>query len=222
MDGCRRGGSVLSSGSSKGETRVQQPTPAEQAIARRSAESRATVPDMELRVAVDMRACIQLHERDGTSTTAMLARACALALAEHPRANGAYRDGRFELYSRVNVGLVLASEDAYLIPTVFDADQKTVAELTAEIDEIAQAAQSGRLASPAFSGATFTLWDAGELGVLSVTIPVNPPQAAAITAGMITDASLVLTLSCDHRILYGASAARLLAGVRSRLELAAL
>src|SRR5947209_13536557 len=87
----------LSSEGARGETRVEQPTAAERAVARRAAESRATVPAVELTLA-----------RDEPASTARLLRASALALTEHPRANAAYRDGRFELHSRVNVGVIVA------------------------------------------------------------------------------------------------------------------
>ena len=109
----------------RGDPTVQEPTAAERAVARRAAESRATVPDLELRRrGRHGRVPRAIAPRTARSLTAMLARACALALRAVPRANGAYRDGRFELYSRVNIGIALADEDTYLIPTVFDADRK--------------------------------------------------------------------------------------------------
>jgi pyruvate dehydrogenase E2 component (dihydrolipoamide acetyltransferase) len=145
--------------------------------------------------------------------TAHVVRACALALVEHPRANGAYRDGHFELYSRINVGLVLALEGTYLIPTVLDADHRSLDELRREVGELQSGAFGGRLTPPAFSGATFTAWNAGELGIAQASLPVVPPQAAVLVAGTNS-----LTLSCDHRILYGAAAAGFLAAVSRRLS----
>jgi pyruvate dehydrogenase E2 component (dihydrolipoamide acetyltransferase) len=193
----------VSGGGPKGETRVIQPTPAERTVARRAAESRATVPHLDLSVSL-----IRPAELD----TAHLVRACALTLVEHPRANGAYRDGHFELYSRINIGLVLALKDTYLIPTVFDADAKTLDELRREVAELRSGALGGGLAPPAFSGATFTVWNAGALGIAQASLPVVPPQAAALAAGTSS-----LTLTCDHRILYGVAAASFLAGVNRRL-----
>ena len=187
----------------KGETSAGQLTPAERTVARRAAESRATIPHLELSVPVP--ASAQLD-------TAQLIRACALALVEHPRGNGSYRDGHFELYSRVNIGLVLALEDTYLIPTVFDADGKALDELRGEVAELERAAIGGRLTASAFSGATFTLWNAGALGIGQASLPVVPGQAAVLAAGTTS-----LTLTCDHRILYGAAAAGLLADVSRRL-----
>ncbi len=194
----------MSGGGPKGEATVIQPTPAERTVARRAAESRATVPHLDLGVSLVGPAALD---------TARLVKACALALVDHPRANGAYRDGHFELYSRINIGLVLALEDTYLIPTVFDADRRTLDELRREVAELHHGALGGRLAPPAFSGATFTVWNAGELGISQASLPVVPPQAAALAAGTAS-----LTLTCDHRILYGAAAASFLAAVNRRLE----
>src|SRR5437763_793550 len=98
MGGGRRRGSAVNPVGPKGETNVVQPTAAERAVARRAADSRATVPHLELSVSTPGAAPVD---------SPRLLRACALALTEHPRANAAYRDGQFELYSRVNIGFVL-------------------------------------------------------------------------------------------------------------------
>jgi pyruvate dehydrogenase E2 component (dihydrolipoamide acetyltransferase) len=146
-------------------------------------------------------------------TAGALVAACAAGLREHPRANGAYRDGHFELYSRINVGVVVADGDHYLIPAVFDADVKSAAELDEEIAQLAEDALAGRLSAGGYSGATFTVWHAARHGLESAAIPIVPPQAAALAAG-----ARSLTLSCDHRILYGAAAAAFLGAVKARLE----
>ncbi len=102
--------------------------------------------------------------------------ACATALRAVPRANGAYRDGRFEAYARVNVGVVVASGDSYLIPTVFDADQLSPAELSAEVARLAEGVRERSLTSAAFAGATFTVWNAGALGIGRAGVVINPPR----------------------------------------------
>src|SRR5438270_13001399 len=106
--------------SAKGETRVEQPTKAQRTVGRRSAESRATVPDFQLSAEVELSAPAALTD----SLDAVLVRACALALRDVERANGSYRDGSFELHARVNVGVAIEADGAYVMPTVFDADQK--------------------------------------------------------------------------------------------------
>ncbi len=85
----------------------------------------------------------------------MLVHACARALREHPRANAAYRDGQFELYERVNPGLLLSDEDDLVVATLFDADRKSLSQLTSEIEELRE--RTDALTQPERSGATFTL-----------------------------------------------------------------
>ena len=216
--------------SSKGEIQIEQLSRSEQTIARRVAESRATVPDLELRAEVDMGACLA-HAADGrASIAAMLMRACARALRAVPRANGAYRDGQLELYSRINVGVVVPTDDGYLVPTVFDADRKTLAELTVELDSLAGKARAGALTPPELSGATFTFADLGMYPIADYTPVISPPQAAAVAAGavralpVVRDEDIVpghamtLTLVCDHRILYGAHAAEFISQIKAALE----
>jgi pyruvate dehydrogenase E2 component (dihydrolipoamide acetyltransferase) len=215
----------------KGEVRLQEPARWERAVARRSAESRATVPHVELDVEVQADAILARDAELGCGTTAILVRACALALREFPRANGAYRDGRFELYSRVNIGVIVAREDTYTIPTVFDADRKPLAELGEELTTLAARAQGGGLTPPELAGATFTLWNPGAQGISRASPLVVPPQAAALAAGAIRPAllsratgarvgghAMTLSLACDHRILYGAQAASFLDRIRRLLE----
>jgi pyruvate dehydrogenase E2 component (dihydrolipoamide acetyltransferase) len=218
----------------KGEVLTQEPSAAQRTVARRTAEARATIPHVEMSIEVDVAAATGRREQEGGTFDARLVQACAGALRAVPRANAAYRDGRFELYRRVNVGIVVALEDVYVIPTVFDADQKPLAELDAEIAELALRAGERRLSPPAFAGATFTVWNAGALDLSSASPVINPPQAAALAAGAARDVALIrdgaavagrrmtVTLTSDHRILYGAEAARFLREVRAGLEEPAL
>lgn len=220
----------MSAAGAKGETRIEEPTAAERAIARRAAETRATVPDLELSADIDMAAALALRDSQRCSIPAILVRASARALRAVPRANGAYRDGRYELYSRVNIGFVVADEHSYLVPTVFDADQKSLVQLSAEIERLAASARAGELSPPAYAGATFTVSDVGALGVPASTIVVSSPQAAALAAGAVRAAPVVrdgaievgylmtVTLACDHRILYGAWAARFLREIITALS----
>jgi pyruvate dehydrogenase E2 component (dihydrolipoamide acetyltransferase) len=223
----------------KGETSVREPEPIERAVARRTAEARATIPDLELSLEVEIGDALDRARAQGVSLDALLVSACARALRAVPQANGAYRDGHFEAYSRVNVGFVVAgspgpvgrgsSNATYLVPTVFDADQKSPGELTAALERLVADAQAGVLAQPAFSGATFTVWNAGALGVSAAGPVINPPQAAALAAGAVREQPVVnggrvevgrvmtLTLASDHRILYGAEAADFLHAVAGAL-----
>jgi pyruvate dehydrogenase E2 component (dihydrolipoamide acetyltransferase) len=211
----------------KGAVEIVEPTRSERVIARRAAEARATVPDLELAVEVDATALVPLA---GDSIAAAIVRAAAVALRDHPRANGAYRDGRFELYSRINAGVVLATPEDLAIATVFDADRKQLSEVAADIRSLQERARE--LTPPERSGATFTVWHAGD--VTSGYPIISAPHAAALCAGEVREAAVVrggaivpghvmaLTLACDHRILYGAHATRFLARVRELLERAEL
>jgi pyruvate dehydrogenase E2 component (dihydrolipoamide acetyltransferase) len=214
----------------KGSVEVHELTRSERAVVRRSAESRATVPHVEFDTEAQVDEDTSPLCRPGADTAALLVRACAVSLSEHPRANGAYRDGRYERYSRVNVGVVVAQDDTYAIPTIMDANRKSLPELSAELADLRRRALERRLAPPELSGATFTLWDAGAHGLARAAIPVVAPQAAAVAAGMLRQVPIVrdgaivpgramtLVLVGDHRILYGGHAASFLLRVKSELE----
>jgi pyruvate dehydrogenase E2 component (dihydrolipoamide acetyltransferase) len=218
----------------KGSVEIEEPTRIERLIARRAAESRATVPDIELTVIVDMSASMaarsHLAGADAPSLTAMIVRAGALALREYPRANGAYRDGKFELHARVNVGVAVPSGDAFAVPTIVDADAKTTLAIDAEIRSLAASVSAGTITPPELAGATFTVCNLGVLGVSGFNPPVLPPQAAILAVGAVREVPVVrdgdvvaghemnLTLGCDHRILYGAQAAGFLTRIRALLE----
>ena len=214
--------SAASAPALKGETRIEQPDRSGRAVARRSAEIRATVPDVELSSDVDAGAALARGERDGVSMTAILVRACATALRELPWANAAYRDGHHELYSRVNVAVTVQAGAALLTPTVLDADTRSLSELADELRRLTERARTGELTPPEQAGATFTLSDFSDHGADRVSPLVIPPQAAALSAGAVRTAPVVrdgqvvagqligLTLACDHRILFGERASALL------------
>jgi pyruvate dehydrogenase E2 component (dihydrolipoamide acetyltransferase) len=233
-------GTVTESGTAKGDVTVQELTRTQAVFARRVAEAKATVPEHTLSAEVDMEAAVELRARlkaaagaEGEATPScsdMVVKACAIALREHPRANGAYKDGRFELYSRVNVGVAMAAQDSTVVPTVFDADHKSLAEIARETRTLAERVRAGAVTPPELSGGTFTVSDLGMFGIQSFTAVINPPQAAILAVGELTPRPVVrdgeivarhtmtVTLACDHRILYGAGAAGFLGRIRRLLE----
>ncbi|MGZ4172638.1 MAG: 2-oxo acid dehydrogenase subunit E2 [Solirubrobacteraceae bacterium] len=218
-------GTHVTAESLKGETTIEEPDRAGRAIARRSAEIRATVPDLELSTDADAGPLLDRAEREGVSTTAVLVSACATALREFPRVNGAYRDGRYELYGRINVGVLIQTPDSQLTATILDADARSVPELDEELARLSARAHSGELTPPEQAGATFTLADLGRFGVHRAAGLVTPSQAAVLTAGAIRGVPVVrdgtvspghlltLTLTSDHRIVHGAQAAGFLGRV---------
>jgi pyruvate dehydrogenase E2 component (dihydrolipoamide acetyltransferase) len=226
-------------GTGKGETSTQDLTRLQQTVARRMAESKATAPDFVLNVDVDMEEAVDLRKRlkaaagEGQAVPSFndfVVKACALALVDFPRANGAYRDGKFELYSRVNVGVAVAGQDALVVPTVFDADTKSLSQISKETRALAERVRAGAITPPELSSGTFTVSNLGMFGIQSFVAVINPPQAAILAVGamaptpVVRDGEVVvrnimrITLACDHRILYGADAAEFLARIRERLE----
>jgi pyruvate dehydrogenase E2 component (dihydrolipoamide acetyltransferase) len=222
----------------KGSVAFEELTKLQQTVARRMAESKATAPHFYLSVDVDMSRAVEARARIKAaagedevvpSFNDMVVKACAIALREHPRANGAYRDGRLELYSRVNVGVAVAGQDALVVPTVFDADLKGLRQIAAETRALAQRVREGTITPPELSGGTFTVSNLGMFGIDSFAAVINPPQAGILAVGAIAERPVVLdgsiatahlmpvTLACDHRILYGADGARFLARIRDLL-----
>lgn len=226
------------SGSAKGEVTQQELSRTQQLIARRMAEAKATVPEFTLTTEIDMAAAVDVRAQlkalagDGPvpSFNDMIVKACARALRDFPRANGAYRDGRFELYGRVNVGVAVAADDALVVPTVFDADRKSLGEIATQTRSLAEKVRAKAITPPELSGGTFTVSNLGMFGVTEFVAVINPPQAAILAVGALRDAPVVrdgavvpgktmnVTLACDHRILYGADAAKFLARIRELLE----
>jgi pyruvate dehydrogenase E2 component (dihydrolipoamide acetyltransferase) len=227
----------------KGETTILELSRTQQTIARRMAESKATIPDFTLQVEVDMEECVMLRaelkrlsQSEAPTYNDMVVKASALALREHPTANGSYRDGRLQLHSRINVGVAVAAEDAtgltpsLVVPTVFDAEEKSLGEIARETRRLAERVRAATITPPELGGGTFTVSNLGMYGVHSFTAIINPPQAAILSVGSVQPQAVVregellarhmmtITLACDHRILYGAGAALFLARIRELLE----
>jgi pyruvate dehydrogenase E2 component (dihydrolipoamide acetyltransferase) len=223
----------------KGTTTYQELTRLQQVVSRRMAESKATAPHFYLQSEIDMSAAVEARARlkaltpEGEvvpSFNDMVVKACALALREHPLANGSYKDGRLELHSRVNVGVAVAARDALVVPTVFDADRKGLREIAMDARALAAKVRDGSVTPPELSGGTFTVSNLGMYGVSNFSAVINSPQAAILAVGAITEKPVVrggrlttahllgVTLACDHRILYGAPAAEFLARIRGLLE----
>jgi pyruvate dehydrogenase E2 component (dihydrolipoamide acetyltransferase) len=221
----------------KGEVSVHEPTRLQRTVSRRMAESKATVPDFALELDVDMTLCIELRDRLKAQTERapsyndMVVKAAALALRDHPRVNGAYRDGKFEAYARVNVGVAVAADDALVVPVIHDADQKSLGEISRQALKAIERVRAGEITPPELSGGTFSVSNLGMYGIERFTAIVNAPQAAILTVGalmrkptvddrgrVVARDLMTLTLICDHRILYGADGAAFLAQVRETLQ----
>jgi pyruvate dehydrogenase E2 component (dihydrolipoamide acetyltransferase) len=223
----------------------EQPRPAagialtrlQQVVARRMAEAQSTIPDFALYADVDMSACVALRGALADVTDPvptyndLIVKAAALTLRRHPQANAAFRDGRFERFERVNVGVAVSREDGLVVPTIFDADRRSLGDLAAETARLAAAVRDGSVTPRELEGATFTVSNLGMFGIDAFEAIVSPGQAAILSVGALArrpvvadDGAIVardvltLGLACDHRILYGADAARFLRDLCNLLE----
>jgi pyruvate dehydrogenase E2 component (dihydrolipoamide acetyltransferase) len=224
-------------GGAQGDVSILDLTPTQATIARRMVESATTIPAFSVSADVDMSLIAALRNGaraesdDVPSLNDFVVKGVALVLRELPRFNASYVDGRVETYSRINVGVAVATEDALLVPVVFDADRKTLAEIAVDTRRLAQGARNRALEPDDLHGGTFTVSNLGMFGVRSFTALVDPPQAAILAIGgvrrmPVEDAAegivfrdvMTVTLTGDHRVVYGADGARFLSRLRELLE----
>jgi pyruvate dehydrogenase E2 component (dihydrolipoamide acetyltransferase) len=222
----------------RGEVIVVEPTPTQATIARRMAQSAATIPVFSVSADADVSQIVAQRRRapasdrePAPSVNDFIVRAAALALREFSRFNASWADGRIELYSRVNIGIAVATEDALLVPVVADADSLPLVEIGVQTRRLAEAARNRTLRPEEMQGGTFTVSNLGMLGVRTFTAIVDPPQVAILAVGAVrrepTEVGaggvefrdvMTLTLSCDHRVVYGADGARFLSRLCELLE----
>jgi pyruvate dehydrogenase E2 component (dihydrolipoamide acetyltransferase) len=218
----------------KGEITVREPTPVQRAFARRAAEAKATVPEITLDVDVEIDAVMALASGligapEEPRLQDFIIKACGVALREFPTVNASYRDGRYELYSRVNIGITIPGQRSVVVPTILDADRKTLIEIAAQTRDFADRVEEGSISAGDLAGATFTVAVIGVEGIARFQSVISPPQAASLavasprTATLIEDGRagerqiVTLAMSCDHRILYGADAGAFLSRLRALL-----
>jgi pyruvate dehydrogenase E2 component (dihydrolipoamide acetyltransferase) len=208
----------------KGEVQTIELTATQATIARRMVESATTIPIFTVSVDVDMSLVAALRRdareeaADAPSINDFVVLAAARTLRDFPRFNASFVDGRVECYSRVNVGIAVTTDDALLVPVVADADRKTLGEISSETRLLADAARRRALRREDLSDATFTVSNLGMFGVTSFTAIIDPPQVAILAVGGLRADVMTVSLSCDHRVLYGADGARFLARLRDLLE----
>jgi pyruvate dehydrogenase E2 component (dihydrolipoyllysine-residue acetyltransferase) len=217
------------------------PTRVQLRIAERMVQAKTTIPDFAVSMTVDMDAATEMRgamrahaDRSGTrppSVNDMVIKACALALREHPEVNSSFVEDAFLRHAHVNVGVAVATEGSLLVPTIADADVRSLGSIAQESRRLAGAVRDGTIAPAELAGGTFTVSNLGMFGVSGFTAVVNPPQAAILAVGAVEEAAVVrdgaltvgrrmhMTLTCDHRIVYGAAAAAFLSRVRELLEL---
>jgi pyruvate dehydrogenase E2 component (dihydrolipoamide acetyltransferase) len=207
-------------GDARGGAEIVELTPTQATIARRMAESAAAIPVFTVSIDVDVSLVTALRKDvdAAPSLNDFVVKAAALTLRDFPRFNASFEDGAVRSWSRVNVGIAVATDDALLVPVVFDADAKTLPKISTETRRLADAARRRSLLPDELRGGTFTVSNLGMFGVRSFTAIVDPPQVAILAVGGIAGGAMTLTLSCDHRVVYGADGARFLSRLRELLE----
>ena len=222
------------------DVEVVDPTRMQATIARRMTEAKSTVPEFTVTVEARVDEAVSMRQQlkdsvpgaDKVTMTDLLVRACALALRKFPEVNTSWIDGRFQRKRAVNIGLAVAPSQGMglLVPVVHDADVKDLIQISIESRQVIERARSGRPNEGDLSGATFSISNLGMYGVDEFVAIINPPEAAILAVGAIKDVPVVdegrivpgkvmrMTLSVDHRVFYGATAAQFMAEVKRLIE----
>jgi pyruvate dehydrogenase E2 component (dihydrolipoamide acetyltransferase) len=209
-------------------------------IARRLTQSIGPVPHFFLTIEVDMGEAMALRARINerfkdqgikTSPNDMVIKAVAMALRKHPFVNAAWTGDAIHLYEQVHIGVAVAVEEGLITPVIRDADRKGVSEIAAEVKELAGRAREKKLKPEEYTGSTFSISNLGMFGIEEFTAVINPPEAAILAVGAVGPKVVVddegnmairqrmrVTLSCDHRVIDGATGAQFLQTLKQYLE----
>ena len=206
-------------------------------IAKRLAESTGPIPHFYLTADYDVTNLVsvrqQLLDMTGSkiSLNDFLIRAIALALREHPNVNASWGDEAITQHGDIHVGVAVATQDGLITPVIRNADQKSVSEIATEVRALAEKAKNRKLKPEEYQGSTFTISNLGAWGIEEFTAIINPPNAAILAIGTaearpVADANrqlvirdrMKVTMSCDHRIIDGASGAEFLKTLRTFVE----
>ncbi len=205
-------------------------------IARRLAESKFTAPHFYLTMEIDMDNAMAARKSINDIGTAkisfndMVVKACAMALRQHPKVNSSWRGDTIRYNEHVHIGVAVAVEEGLLVPVVRFANEKGLSQIGAEVKSFAEKAKSKKLQPSDWEGNTFTISNLGMFGIEEFTAIINPPDACILAVGGIKSVPVVkngavvpgnvmkVTLSCDHRVVDGASGAAFLQTLKSYLE----
>jgi pyruvate dehydrogenase E2 component (dihydrolipoamide acetyltransferase) len=205
-------------------------------IAKRLSESKNTAPHFYITMDIDMDNAIAARKTMNAggdvkiSFNDLVVKSCALALKKHPVINSAWMGDSIRQNDHVHIGVAVAIEDGLLVPVLRHADQMPLSSISANVKDLAGRAKDKKLQPSDWEGNTFTISNLGMFGVEEFTAIVNPPDAAILAVGgikqvpVVKDGAVVpgnvmkVTLSCDHRVIDGASGAAFLQTVKSFLE----
>jgi pyruvate dehydrogenase E2 component (dihydrolipoamide acetyltransferase) len=208
-----------------------------QTIARRLVTSIGPVPHFFLTTEIEMDRVVEMrrsiNEIDAElkiSINDVIIKVAAAALIQHPQVNASFQDRAIRYYERADIGVAVAIEDGLITPVVRSADQKSLSQIAGEVRELAERARSRKLLPEEYTGATFSISNLGMLGIDEFTAVINPPEAAILAVGAVTPKPVVrdgqvvvrqmmrVTMSCDHRVIDGATGARFLQTFKRLLE----
>jgi pyruvate dehydrogenase E2 component (dihydrolipoyllysine-residue acetyltransferase) len=206
-------------------------------IARRLAESIGPVPtfyltaEFDLERVAEMRAAMaESGDEFKVSFNDIVLKAVATALGQHPECNAHWMGDRIRYFNRVHLGMAVAVEDGLITPVIFDADRKSLRQLAAESRDLAKRARDRKLTPPEYTGSTFSVSNLGMFGIDQFTAIINPPEAGILAVGAIEQKPVVnggqvtarrrmrVTMSCDHRVIDGATGAKFLQTLGRMLE----
>lgn len=217
--------------------RDEPATQIRQTIAKRLVTSLGPVPhfflttDIEMDRAAEMRRGINALDPDlKISVNDVIIKVTAAALMQHPEVNASYQEKFVRYYEHADIGVAVAIEDGLITPVVRAADQKSLSQIAAEVRELAERARSKRLKPEEYTGATFSISNLGMFGIDEFTAVINPPEGAILAIGAMTPKPVVrdneivvrqmmrVTMSCDHRVIDGATGAKFLQTFKKILE----
>ncbi|HBB81566.1 MAG TPA: pyruvate dehydrogenase complex dihydrolipoamide acetyltransferase [Cryomorphaceae bacterium] len=205
-------------------------------IAKRLSESKFSAPhfyitmDINMDNAIDARKAMNVSGEVKISFNDLVVKSCALALKKHPVINSAWMGDFIRQNDHVHIGVAVAVEDGLLVPVLRHADQMPLSSISAQVKDLAGKAKNKKLQPSDWEGNTFTISNLGMFGVEEFTAIVNPPDAGILAVGGIKQVPVVkdgvvvpgnvmkVTLSCDHRVIDGASGAAFLQSVKGFLE----
>jgi pyruvate dehydrogenase E2 component (dihydrolipoamide acetyltransferase) len=217
--------------------RDEPATQIRQTIAKRLVTSIGPVPhffltvDVEMDRAAEMRESIKALDPDlKISINDIIIKCTAAALMQHPQVNASFQEKFIRYYEHVDIGVAVAIEDGLITPVVRAADQKSLSQIAAEVRELAERARSKKLKPEEYTGATFSISNLGMFGIDEFTAVINPPEGAILAIGAMTPKPVVrnnqvvvkqmmrVTMSCDHRVIDGATGAKFLQTFKKILE----
>jgi pyruvate dehydrogenase E2 component (dihydrolipoamide acetyltransferase) len=205
-------------------------------IAKRLAESKFTAPEFYLTMEINMDKAVESRAKINEiapvkiSFNDMVLKACAIALKQHPKVNSAWMGDKIRVNHHVNIGVAVAVEEGLLVPVVRFADLKSLSQIGAEVKEFAKKAKDKKLQPADWEGSTFTISNLGMFGIEEFTAIINPPDSCILAVGAINQVPVVkngqivvgnvmkVTLTCDHRVVDGATGAAFLQTLQQLLE----